>query len=113
MVAVSSYSPNLDDVKCPGSSTSPLPALNLTPGILRKINWLLNNYLSPITGQATTCTLPVAIPDDTYFEHLVPGRDTPAGTYPVTGDDMQQAVWLLTGEHTRTSVRSHSRPKTV
>lgn len=119
MVAVSSYSPNLDDVKCPGSSTSPLPALNLTPKILRTVNWLLNNFLSPITGQATFCALPVPIADRTYFEHFVEGRETPAGTYPVTHKDMQAAVWMLTGEHTRACGRSrpqqcqHGPQKTV
>lgn len=111
VVAVSSYSPNLDDAKCPGSSTSPLPALNLTTTILRTLNWLLNNYLSPITGQATSCALPVAIPDGKHFEHFVEGRETPAGAYPVTREDMQAAVWLLTGEHTPACGRPFRTPQ--
>lgn len=92
MLAVSSFD-DLAEAKCPGDTTSPLDA-PVTADILRRFNWLVNNYYNQAIGAPTTCVLPEAVPINTFGNTVA----TPAGTYgPVDSDDMQTAVWFLTG----------------
>lgn len=92
MVAFSSYA-DVATVKCPNAQTSPLKQ-NITTDILRRVNWLLNNYYNSQLNLPTQCTLPMDIPVGTY-QNAVPSV---AGTYgPISKYDMQSAVWTLTG----------------
>lgn len=69
---LSSYT-DVSNIKCPHDTSSPLnPAI--TNNILRRVNWLLNNYYNPQLGVTNSCS------------------------GPVNGDDMQAAIWALTGE---------------
>lgn len=92
MVAVSSFD-DLSEAKCPNDATSPLNPV-ITSDILRRINWLLNNYYNTAIGAPTTCTLPTAVNVGTYGSPVTTGP----GTYgAVTSDDMQTAIWVMTG----------------
>jgi hypothetical protein len=93
MVAFSSFVADVTTVKCPNAMASPLkPAI--TDDILRRVNWLLNNYYNSQLNLPTQCTLPVDIPAGTY-QNTVPSVP---GTYgPISKYDMQSAVWTLTG----------------
>jgi hypothetical protein len=93
MVAFSSYAP-VSSVKCPNAINSPLkPAI--TDDILRRVNWLLNNYNNSQLNLPTQCTLALTIPVGTYQNTV----ESVPGTYgPISKYDMQSAVWTLTGE---------------
>lgn len=83
----------VSSMKCPGASTSPLPDV-VTNERLRRINWLLNNYYNPLLGLSTSCYLPVEVAANTY-ENAV--RTAPGWYSPVDKNDMQSAMWYLTG----------------
>lgn len=89
----SSYDPP-DTMKCPGSSSSPLrDRINQFTDTLPKLNWLLNTYSPRGQGFAPFCTLDTDLPPD-----VEEPQNMAAGTYgPITGVDMQAAVWSLTG----------------
>lgn len=97
MFTFSSYTDVLE-IKCPGATESVMLVDNAR---LRRVNWLLNSFYNPQLGlQDRTCQLPVGVPAGT-FQNTQP---TPAGTYGlppsrITKDDMQAAMWYLTGEH--------------
>lgn len=83
----------VSSMKCPSASTSPLPDV-VTNERLRRINWLLNNYYNPLLGLSTSCYLPVEVAANTY-ENAV--RTAPGWYSPVDKNDMQSAMWYLTG----------------
>jgi hypothetical protein len=92
MLAVSSFD-NLAEAKCPGDATSPLDA-PITDDVLRRFNWLVNNYYNTAIGAPTTCVLPQAVAAGTFGNDVA----TLAGAYgPVDSDDMQTAIWFMTG----------------
>jgi hypothetical protein len=93
-MAVSTYS-DWSAAKCPGATGSALNP-SLTQDSLNRLNWLLNNYYSPITREPKVCILSQEIPQNQYFAHF-DQRSTLPGTYSITGLDMQAAVWTLTG----------------
>jgi hypothetical protein len=95
MAAFSSYV-DVSTMKCPGAASSPLRP-SVTNEALRRVNWLLNNFYNPQQNLPTMCTVPdnVNIPVDIYQNT----EQTGPGTYgPITKEDMQAAVWTLTGK---------------
>jgi hypothetical protein len=94
VMAVSTYS-NWSTAKCPGATDSALNP-SLTQDSFNRLNWLLNNFYSPLTRGPTICVLNQTIAQNQYFAHF-DQRATPPGTYNITGLDMQAAVWTLTG----------------
>jgi hypothetical protein len=92
MAAFSSYA-DVTTVKCPNAPNSPLkPAI--TNDILRRVNWLLNNYYNSQLNLPTQCSLTANIPAGTYQNTVA----SQPGTYgPISKYDMQSAVWTLTG----------------
>lgn len=94
MAAFSSYA-DISTIKCPGGSPALRPSI--TSDVLRRLNWLLNSFYNPQQGLPSTCTVPynVTIPAGIYQNNEATG----SGTYgPITKEDMQAAVWVLTGE---------------
>jgi hypothetical protein len=93
VAAFSSYTSPLSNIRCPGQRSSPLAA-GVTPDSLRRLNWMLNNYYNPAVGGSPTCTIPVDLPEGWQQSSTA----TTAGTFTITAQDMQTAVWTLTGE---------------
>lgn len=95
MATFSSYV-DVNTIKCPGASSSPLNS-TITNEIMRRLNWLLNNFYNPQQGLPSTCTVPdnVSIPEGVYQNDYPTG---PGPYDPITKEDMQAAVWVVTGK---------------
>jgi hypothetical protein len=77
---------------CKGSKASPLNTA-ITPDVLRRLNWMVNTY-SPLDVAAPACKLDSPIAANTFDSQT----GTDAGVYgPASGQDMQAAVWYMTG----------------
>lgn len=89
---------------CPGMTKPPMAGTGVTKDSLRMVNWLLNTYYNPqVPGTLQNCTLSAGVDGATWEDGFLQNDTyTPAGTYPtppgiITGEDMQSAVWTLTG----------------
>jgi hypothetical protein len=86
----------VSNVKCPGNPTSPLRPV-ITNARLRRLNWLLNSYYNPQLALPTTCGLAEPVSAGQYWSG---SPATPVGNYgPITKDEMQAAIWVLTGAY--------------
>jgi hypothetical protein len=101
VLTFSSYA-DVSIMKCPGQGSQLRP--QITNERLRRLNWMLNNYYNSQLSLPTSCTLTTDVAAGQYWPN---SPATPAGTYStITAQEMQAAVWVVTGVHSTAQHRS-------